>query len=250
MPDKCWSVLSAERSAVSIARALPARRISTVPAATCVAIRDQRVDRRRRDRAGGKRPRRSRCPATTIGSRQFIAAVKRASAGMVAAEVTSPPSPRSSASVRGDEIVEIEAVGKRHRPRLAAGASVACKSALACARLLGRGRHALDALVAELDPAPVLAGEARRVAVAKLGVGASRLSVTSTFSPSTTIRLKLCCSSRSRVEVAVPAWITSAPVDLVTKSAESWWLARWLCPASSRSTPSVGDHVEHRAPGS
>ena len=44
MPDRCCSVLSADRSAASIARALPSSRISTVPAADAVAVVDQLLD--------------------------------------------------------------------------------------------------------------------------------------------------------------------------------------------------------------
>ena len=51
-------------------------------------------------------------PATTIGSRQFISAVKRAAAGIVAADVTSPPVPRSSASTRRTKSSRSKSAGK------------------------------------------------------------------------------------------------------------------------------------------
>ena len=44
-PDRCWSVLSADRSAVSIARALPARRISDGAVLDAIAVLRQLLDR-------------------------------------------------------------------------------------------------------------------------------------------------------------------------------------------------------------
>src|SRR4051812_24647879 len=98
MPDRCWTVLSAERSAVSIARALPSSRIRSVPAATWSpsstsrSIRTSGSSARKNASAIGS-------PATVIASRLSITPVKCASAGMTAVEVISPASPRSSASV-------------------------------------------------------------------------------------------------------------------------------------------------------
>ncbi len=48
-------------------------------------------------------------PATTIGSRQFISAVKRASASIVALDVTSPPDTKVLGQHAPDEIADIEA---------------------------------------------------------------------------------------------------------------------------------------------
>ena len=100
MPDRCCSVLSADRSAASIARALPSRRMQHRARrdrcrrrSTSCSIRTSRSSARKKAAAMSS-------PATTIGSRQFISAVKRASASIVALDVTSPPEPRSSASTR------------------------------------------------------------------------------------------------------------------------------------------------------
>ena len=90
MPDRCWSVLSAERSAASIARALPSRRISIVPASTRSPSRDQLLDLHvaveRAEEGGGDVQ-----PGDDDRLAAFISAVKRASAAIVAADVTSPP---------------------------------------------------------------------------------------------------------------------------------------------------------------
>ena len=58
------------------------------------------------------------------------------------------------------------------------------------------------------------------------------------------ITLKLWLCSRTRVDVAVPAWITSAPPARVTRSAALWTDAWWAWPASSRSTPASSIAVE------
>ncbi len=99
MPDRCCTVLSALRSAASIARALPSRRSSTVPAATRSPSLAQRSIRTSPSSARKKAMAIS-SPASVIGSRQFIVASKRASGSIVARLVTSPPDPRSSASTR------------------------------------------------------------------------------------------------------------------------------------------------------
>ena len=65
-----------------------------------VAIADAAARSAPRGRARGRRRSAMSSPATTIGSRQFIVAAKRASASIVARLVTSPPEPRSSASTR------------------------------------------------------------------------------------------------------------------------------------------------------
>jgi hypothetical protein len=106
IPDRCWSVLSAERSAASIARALPSIRINTVPAAT-VAVGDAALDPHFASSARKKSAARS-SPATTIGSRQFIVAAKRAEASIVARLVTSPPRPEILGQHALDEFRQLE----------------------------------------------------------------------------------------------------------------------------------------------
>ena len=103
MPERCWTVFKALRSAVSMARALPSSRIRSVPGATrspsstsrSIVMSGSRW--RKKASAIGR-------PATVIGSRESITPEKRASAGMTLSEVTSRPppsrvSPRSSAKV-------------------------------------------------------------------------------------------------------------------------------------------------------
>jgi hypothetical protein len=103
MPVRCCTVLSADRSAVSSARALPESRIRSVPAETCspsptsISISTSGSSARKKASASGR-------PATVTASRLSITPVKRASAGITLSDVTSrPPAPtgppRSSASV-------------------------------------------------------------------------------------------------------------------------------------------------------
>src|SRR6185369_9145547 len=122
MPDKCWSVLSAERSAASIARALPSRRISTVPtwalapsSINCSILTFPSIAR--------KNPAAISSPATMISWRAFISAVNRASSAIVAFEVTSPPWPRSSPSVRRMKSMRSKVAGSGMTPRLVGGLS-------------------------------------------------------------------------------------------------------------------------------
>src|SRR5688572_9601626 len=103
MPERCWMVFSALRSAVSIARALPSSRIRSEPGGTCapsstsISIRMSASSARKNAAATGN-------PHTTIASRLSITPENRASGGITLSEVTScpppgSPSPRSSASV-------------------------------------------------------------------------------------------------------------------------------------------------------
>src|SRR5690606_17002918 len=103
MPERCWTTFSALRSAVSIARALPDKRINRLaagtgrPSSTSSSISIAGSSARKNAAATGK-------PATTMASRLSITPEKRASAGITLSDVTScpppgRPSPRSSARV-------------------------------------------------------------------------------------------------------------------------------------------------------
>src|SRR3569623_703115 len=103
LPERCCTTLSALRSAVSIARALPDRRIRSEPAGTDApssvssSISIAGSSARKKASASGR-------PATTIASRLSITPEKRAAAGITLSAVTScpppgRPTPRSSSSV-------------------------------------------------------------------------------------------------------------------------------------------------------
>ena len=103
MPERCWTVFKALRSAVSMARALPVRRMRSVPGAiavpssTRIAISISGSSARKKAAATGR-------PATRIASRLSMTPEKRASSGITLSLVTSRPppgrpSPRSSPSV-------------------------------------------------------------------------------------------------------------------------------------------------------
>src|SRR5258705_6854141 len=115
MPDKCWSVLSAERSAASMARALPSSRINTPrasirsPSLASSAISTSASSAWNIAAAISS-------PATVIGSRAMIAAVNCPSARIVAAEVTSPPIPRSSAKVPVTNSLRLKPEGSAMAP--------------------------------------------------------------------------------------------------------------------------------------
>ena len=103
MPERCWTVLSAERSAVSMARALPLSRIRSLPAGTC-APSSARISISIAGSSARKNAAAIGSPATTIASRLSITPEKRASAGITLSLVTScpppgRPRPRSSSSV-------------------------------------------------------------------------------------------------------------------------------------------------------
>ena len=99
MPDMWPMKLSAVRSALRIARALPSMVISLAPAAIAAPSRvDAAIficgDRRRNDASTRGRP------ETTPGLRATTMARPRVSSGTVAIEVTSPARPRSSSRAR------------------------------------------------------------------------------------------------------------------------------------------------------
>ena len=117
MPERCWSVFSADRSAASIARALPSSR--STPAGARVRRRRSRAARSARlGRAGGKRRRRCPDPATTIG----CAGIHLGGEACILGNRRVGRDVAARAEVLGknarDEIVEIEVGGKRHGGRL------------------------------------------------------------------------------------------------------------------------------------
>ena len=103
MPERCWTVFRALRSAVSMARALPSSRIRSVPAAT-LSPSATRSSILISGSSARKKASATPRPATSIVSRVSMTPAKRAPTGITLSLVTSrpppgSPSPRSSASV-------------------------------------------------------------------------------------------------------------------------------------------------------
>ena len=222
MPDKCWSVLSAERSAASIARALPSRRISTAPASTRSPSLAQQLDPHVGDRAPGRTRRRCRARRRRSAAR----AVHLRGEARVRGDRRLRRDVAARAEILGqhaaNEIVEVEAC--REAPW---AASRRARLATSSVRRLGAGQR-------QCRPASRSAG--RRPARSSSPFQALTVIVTSSVVRCRCV-LKLCSCSRTRVEVAVPAWTTSTPPARVTRSPASWLDAWCAWPASSMSTP-------------
>ena len=195
MPDRCWSVLSAERSAVSIARGIASIRISTVPAGAGSPSSTRSVRPTSRVEAPEKSLR-----DVEAGDHDRLAAIHRRGEARVRRNGRGRGDVAALAQIfgkhAGDEVVEVETVRSW---QVAHGAAFG--GALKPRRRFGQR--------------PRRASMPRRFLRSNRSARRSRTGRRSSASTkrhragaSTSRRLKLCSSSRIRVEVAVPACTT------------------------------------------